>query len=143
MSELNFDTGLITYTVNNQCEVSFNPADVSFVKRLFATFDNLSKKQENIESANSKEISGSELFDIVDQQEKKMREDIDNIFQTPVCDKIFNNISVYALANGLPLWCNFLMAVIDKVDAALEEEQKLASPRVAKYMAKYEKYNRK
>ena len=35
------------------------------------------------------------------------------------------------------------MAVIDKIDAAIEDEQKMASPRVAKYMAKYEKYKRK
>lgn len=142
MSELNFDTGLVTYTVNNRCEVTFNPADVSFVKRLFDTFDGLSKRQDDIENGN-KETSGAELFDLVEQQEKKMREDIDGIFQQPVSDKIFGNLSVYALASGLPLWCNFLMAVIDKVDEALEAEQKLASPRVSKYMAKYAKYNRK
>lgn len=142
MSELNFDTGLVTYTVNNRCEVTFNPADVSFVKRLFDTFDGLSKRQDDIENGN-KETSGAELFDLVEQQEKKMREDIDGIFQQPVSDKIFGNLSVYALASGLPLWCNFLMAVIDKVDEALEAEQKLASPRVSKYMAKYAKYSRK
>lgn len=142
MSELNFDTGLVTYRVNDRCEVSFNPADVSFVKRLFDTFDGLSKRQDDIEAEN-KEISGAELFNLVEQQEKKMREDIDSIFGEPVSDKIFGNLSVYALAGGLPLWCNFLMAVIDKVDAALEEEQKMASPRVAKYMAKYAKYKRK
>lgn len=142
MSELNFDTGLVTYTVNNRCEVTFNPADVSFVKRLFDTFDGLSKRQDDIENG-TKEIPGAELFDLVEQQEKKMREDIDGIFQQPVSDKIFGNLSVYALASGLPLWCNFLMAVIDKVDEALEVEQKLASPRVSKYMAKYAKYKRK
>ena len=142
MSELNFDTGLVTFTVNGKCDIVFNPADVSFVKRLFNTFDNLAKQQESIETDNA-EISGAELFDLVEQKDKKMRDDIDNIFGCPVSDKIFGGVSVFALAGGLPLWCNFLMAVIDKVDAALEAEQKLSSPRVAKYMAKYEKYKRK
>lgn len=142
MTELNFDTGLVTYKVNGQHEISFNPADVAFVKRLFNTFDSLSKQQDEIEVVD-KEITGAELFDLVEKREKKMRDDIDSIFGSEVSDAIFGKVSVFALADGLPLWCNFLMAVIDKVDAAIEDEQKLSSPRVAKYMAKYEKYKRK
>lgn len=142
MPELNFDTGLVTYKVNGGHEISFNPADVAFVKRLFNTFDSLSKQQDEIEVVD-KEITGAELFDLVEQREKKMREDIDGIFESKVSDAIFGKVSVFALAGGLPLWCNFLMAVIDKVDAAIEDEQKQSSPRVAKYMAKYEKYRRK
>ena len=142
MSELNFDTGLVTYKVNGQCEITFNPADVAFVKRLFNTFDGLSKRQDDIDVENG-EIDGTALFDLAEQREKEMRAEIDDIFGDNVCDKIFGKVSVYALAGGLPLWCNFLMAVIDKIDAAIEDEQKLASPRVAKYMAKYAKYNRK
>lgn len=142
MSELNFDTGLVTYKVNGQCDITFNPADVAFVKRLFNTFDGLSKQQEDIE-AEDKDVEGTELFALVEQREKKMRDDIDAAFGEAICKKIFGNVSVFALAGGLPLWCNFLMAVIDKIDAAIEDEQKLASPRVAKYMAKYEKYKRK
>lgn len=142
MSELNFDTGLVTYKVNGQCEISFNPADVAFVRRLFNTFDNLSKQQDAIEGEDQ-DIDGIKLFELVEQREKKMRADIDDVFGDAVCDKLFGKVSVFALAGGLPLWCNFLMAVIDKIDAAIEEEQKQASPRVAKYMAKYEKYKRK
>lgn len=142
MAELNFDTGLVTYKVNGQCEISFNPADVAFVKRLFNTFDSLSKQQEDIEGENQV-VDGAKLFELVEQREKKMRADIDEVFGEPVCDKLFGKVSVFALAGGLPLWCNFLMAVIDKIDAAIEDEQKQASPRVAKYMAKYEKYKRK
>lgn len=142
MSELNFDTGLVTYKVNGQCEITFNPADVAFVKRLFNTFDGLSKRQDDIDVENT-EIDGAALFELAEQRENEMRTEIDDIFGDAVCDKIFGKVSVYALAGGLPLWCNFLMAVIDKIDAAIEDEQKLASPRVAKYMAKYAKYNRK
>ena len=71
MSELNFDTGLVTYKVNGQCEISFNPADVAFVKRLFNTFDGLSKQQEDIDVEN-KEIDGSQLFELVEQRDKKI-----------------------------------------------------------------------
>lgn len=141
MKELNFDTGLVTYMVNGKCEISFNPADVAFVDRLFKTFDGLAQRQDHAE-IEKQEVSGADLFALAEQRDKYMREQIDSIFGEPVSDSIFGNMSVYALAGGLPLWCNFLMAVIDEIDEAIQEEQRAASPRVDKYMAKYAKYKR-
>lgn len=142
MRELNFDTGLTTYTVNGKCEISFNPADIAFVKRLFNTFDALAKRQDNVE-VESKELGGEDLFELAEQRNREMREQIDSIFGEPVCDKVFGSQSVYAMAGGLPLWCNFLMAIIDEVDAAVALQQKQVNPRVQHYMAKYAKYGRK
>ena len=142
MKELIFDTGLVTYKVNGGHEISFNPADVGFVKRLFTTFDGLAKQQEDTQ-AEGKEMDGEELFEFAEQRDKQMRQQIDDIFGEPVCDKVFGGQSVYALASGLPLWCNFLMAVIDEVDTSVTAQQELASPRVERYMAKYAKYRRK
>lgn len=142
MAELNFDTGLVTYKVNGGADITFNPVDVAFVKRLFEAFDGLSERQDAIEFENS-EVTGAELFALVERRDKEMRAQIDGVFGEPVSDTVFGKASVYALAGGLPLWCNFLMAVIDEIDVAIENEQKLASPRVAKYMEKYEKYRKK
>lgn len=142
MKELNFDTGRVTYRVNGGHEISFNPADVSFVKRLFKTFDGLAKQQEDTQTE-SQEMDSGALFDFAEQMDKQMRQQIDDVFGEPVCDKVFGDQSVYALASGLPLWCNFLMAVIDEVDASVTAQQKLASPRVERYMAKYAKYSGK
>lgn len=141
MRELNFDTGLVTYVVNGKCEISFNPADVAFVDRLFKTFDSLAQRQDHAE-VEKQTASGADLFALAEQRDKYMREQIDNVFGEPVSDLIFGKMSVYALAGGLPLWCNFLMAVIDEIDSAIQEEQRVASPRVDKYMAKYAKYKR-
>lgn len=142
MKELNFATGLVSYKVNGGCEIKFNPADSAFVGRLFNTFDGLAKRQDQAEAEN-REMSGAELFAIAEQRDKEMRQAIDDIFGEPVCGKVFGNQDVYALADGLPLWCNFLMAVIDEVDAAVTAQQKQASPRVQHYMNKYAKYNKR
>lgn len=142
MKELNFETGLVTYCVNGGYEICFNPADVRFVERLFKTFDGLAKQQEDAQ-AEGQEMSGEELFDYAEQKDRQMRQQIDGIFGASVCDKVFGNQSVYALAGGLPLWCNFLMAVIDEVDSAIVAQQKAASPRVERYMAKYAKYSKR
>ena len=47
MKELNFETGLVTYSLNGgKCQLSFNPTDSNFVEKLFNAFDTLDKKQE-------------------------------------------------------------------------------------------------
>ena len=46
MKELSFDSGLVTYSLNGKCEVSFNPTDSNFVEKLYSAFEELDKKQE-------------------------------------------------------------------------------------------------
>jgi len=41
MKDLTFETGLITYNLNGNAQVTFNPTDSTFVERLFNTFDSL------------------------------------------------------------------------------------------------------
>lgn len=52
-------------------------------------------------------------------------------------------MNVYALANGLAVWCNLMLAVMDEVDSTYAREQKATNPRIAKYTAKYQKYQKK
>lgn len=139
MNTLNFETGLVTFSVNDKAEVSFNPTDSNFVSRLFDAFDRLAKKQEARKNEVSKLSDPAEAFELARQQDKEMRDMIDAVFEKPVSDDIFGSMSAYALAGGLPLWCNFLMAVIDQIDATMVQEKKLTNPRIDKYMAKYHK----
>ena len=135
---LNFETGLATFTVNGKAEVSFNPTDSNFVSRLFDAFGELAKKQE-VRKNKVSQLSDSEAYELAHQLDREMRDAIDAVFEKPVSDDIFGSMSAYSLAGGLPLWCNFLMVVIDKIDATMVQEKKLTNPRIAKYMAKYHK----
>ena len=141
MKELNFETGLVTYKVNGKAEISFNPSDVGFVEKLFNTFDGLAKRQDAAEEEN-RHVEGAALFELARKRDKEMRAEIDNIFGEPICDRIFGNVNVFASADGMPLWCNFLLAVIDEIDASVDGLQDRASARVEKYKAKYAKYNK-
>lgn len=47
------------------------------------------------------------------------------------------NGNVYALSDGLPLWVNLLMAVIDLMDDTFTAEKEKGDPRLAKYREKY------
>lgn len=133
---LQFDTGLVSYNINGLIELQFNPTDSAFVEKLFNTFDDLDKKQEaykaEIEHAQKREI-----FDIARKRDAEMREMIDSVFSMPVCAAVFGDMNVYALANGLPVWANLLLAVMDEIDTSFAREQKLTDSRIKKYTAKY------
>ena len=141
MKELQFDTGLVPHKVNGSCEITFNPGDIFFVKRLFDLFDRLSGQQEAAE--HFEEADGRELFEATERRDAEMRADIDGVFGEGVSKALFPDICVFALAGGFPLWANFLMAIIDEIDANLAREERIGRDRVDKYMKKYNAYKRR
>lgn len=143
MKELQFDTGLVTYKVNGAHEITFNPGDILFVKKLFDVFDKLAKQQDDAENMDAKEADGAKLFEMAERQDAQMREEIDSVFGSGTADAIFQGMSVFALAGGFPLWANFFFAVIDEIDGNLSEEEQKAHARCEKYMKKYNAYKRK
>ena len=132
MGVLNFQTGKKTYTVNDGCEISFDPADIRFVNGLFDLFEKL-EKQQGEQPQNSENA-----FAYAAQRDRELRAQIDALFEEPVCEKIFGRTNVLSPAGGLPVAMNFLLALIDEVDAAAEEETK-PSAKVDAYIRKYEK----
>lgn len=143
MKELQFDTGIVNYRVNGTCEISFNPGDISFVKKLFDLFETLSAKQEAVEKDNEQDIDGKKLFEITEKRDAEMREDINAVFGEGVANALFPNISVFSLAGGFPLWANFCMAIIDEIDVNLKAEEVKGRERVDKYMKKYQAYKKR
>ena len=140
MGVLNFQTGKKTYTVNEGCEISFDPTDIRFVNGLFDLFEKLEKQQseqpQNPENA----------FAYAAQRDRELRAQIDALFEEPVCEKIFGRTNVLSPAGGLPVAMNFLLALIDEVDAAAENETKPSAKvdaYIRKYEQKYGKYVRK
>lgn len=139
MPEIRFDTGLSTYDINGAVTVSFNPTDTNFVERLFETFDQLDKLQQDQEKDAGTDSPMAEFFQRGRQRDQEMRGIIDNTFGAPVCEALFGPMNLYALADGLPVWCNLVLSVMEEVDGGLNREQKRTNARLAKYTAKYKK----
>lgn len=140
MKELSFETGLVTYSINGKCEISFNPTDSVFVKRLYDAFEHLDSKQEHYRDIVEKTANKKEIFDVAKTMDEEMREIIDDVLGTGVSGSLFGDMNVYAMADGLPVWCNLMLAIIDETDTAFAREQKAMNPRIKKYT---DKYNRK
>lgn len=139
MKELNFETGLVTYELNGRCEVSFNPTDSNFVERLYTAFEELDRKQEGYKAQVDKMADKKEIFEFARERDAEMRTIIDGVFDAPVSDALFGGMNVYAVAGGLPVWCNLMLAVMDEIDTTFAREQKATNPRIAKYTAKYKR----
>lgn len=139
MKELSFESGLVTYTLNGKAEVTFNPTDSNFVERLYAAFDVLDKKQEGYKTQIDKMVNEKEIFEFARERDAEMREIIDGVFETSICDAVFGSMNVYALAGGLPVWSNLMLAIMDEIDTTFAREQKATNPRIAKYTAKYQR----
>ena len=143
MKELSFDSGLVTYSLNGKCEVSFNPTDSNFVEKLYSAFEELDKKQEGYKAQIEKMTDKREIFEFAKERDAEMRDIIDGVFEAPVSEAVFGGMNVYAIDNGLPVWCNLMMSIMDEIDTTFSREQKLTNPRISKYTAKYQKYQKK
>lgn len=143
MKELNFDSGVVTYSLNGLCEVSFNPTDSNFAERIYSAFEELDKKQDGCKAQIESMTDKKEIFEFAKERDAEMRGIIDSVFNAPVSDAVFGEMNVYAVANGLPVWTNLFLAVMDEIDTTLSKEQKLTNPRISKYTAKYQKYQKR
>lgn len=139
MTELKFGLGLRKFNLNGQVEVFFNDTDADFVERLFNIFYGLDEKQSYYEKRVEKMADNKEIFAFMRELDGEIRGAIDDLFNEDVCKPLFGTMNVFALADGLPLWANLMLAVIDQVDTAFAREQKATNPRIQKYTAKWQR----
>lgn len=143
MNELKFETGLVTYSLNGKCEVSFNPGDGEFVERFCDCFEKIEKIQKEYNEKAAPMDAGKELFNLARERDAELRKTIDNLFSAPVCTSVFGDMSMCALADGFPVWLNLMLAITDEIEKNVGEAQQRADPRIEKYTAKYKNFGSK
>lgn len=136
MKELTFLDGVEEFHVNDKCTLRFNPSDPEFADRLYTAFDELNKRQK-ARNAETEKLSPRETFAYLREMDKEMRETIDGVFGAPVCERLFGGISVYASADGMPVWMNFMLCIMDELDESIKREKAFHSEKLAKYTKKY------
>lgn len=141
---LTIATGIKEYDItdehgNVKYSVAFNPTDPNFAERLYAVFSDLDKKDEELHKRIKEENDHIKLFEIARQMDSEMRQMVNSVLGDDVCTPIFGSVSVYAIGDGLPLWANFLLAIMSEMDDALDREQKAANPRIKKYTERFKR----
>ena len=140
MKELVFDSGVVSYSLNGKCEVSFNTADDAFAERFYNAVDEMGKIQDEYAKKAEALQEPGEAFSLARERDGKMGEVLDGLFNAPVCEAVFGTMSLCAFANGFPVWLNLMLSILDEIEANIGDIQKQADPRIAKYKAKYQKY---
>ncbi len=138
MKTLNFDTGIVTYSLNDKCEISINPTDDKLVSRLISLVDKLGAKREEY-AASMHKAEVKDAYDVSCRYDAEMRAEIDAALGGAVCAAVFGEMSVLAMADGLPVFCNLIFAILDEVSAGWAMESQKTSERMEKYIAKYKK----
>ena len=136
--ELELDDGLLCLSINGKSEIIFNPTDLGFIERLFGVFDALDGRQADME-ARIKNAQPREVFQIAREADAQMRELLDGALGAGTCEAQFREMNVYAHAEGLPVWCNLLFAIMDRCEVEMVAQQKKTRPALEKYTAKYHK----
>ena len=138
-NSINVETGMKEYTINDVVTISINPTDHVFVDGLFDTFEKLEKLQAEVKPKLEKTANKRKVFEIAGQCNTEIRAMIDEALGTPVCDPLFGSMSVCALADGLPVWCNLMLAILDEVSGGFSEADEQQKKRMAEYTKKYKR----
>lgn len=135
MGELSYVAGKKSYTLNGGEVIHFDPGDSEFANRVVVAFRNCHNIQKSYPEDPFTDIDEQLAF--IQKMNADICEEIDKAFEEPVCKKACCGSSPCSLADGLPVWMNFLMAVIDEIDANMPEGEKRSRIRVQQYMDKY------
>lgn len=138
MADIRFDTGVKGYTINGSTSVSFSPTDMAFIEKVYRAMDNLDRKQEDFKTAIDA-AKDTEVFDLAREIDAEVREEINAVFGFDICTSVFGGMSTCTIADGFPVWANFILAIVDQFEGAFAEEKKKTNPRIKKYTAKYKK----
>lgn len=138
MADIRFDTGLKTFDVNGKCEITFAPTDMAFIEKVYTCLDNMDKKQGKYKEV-AEAATNAEIFDLARKMDAEAREEINAVFGYDVCSPIFGHLNLFTVADGFPIWANFMLAIIDQFEGEFAEQKKKTNPRIQKYTAKYGK----
>ena len=136
MAEIKLNTGVVDYDLAGKVTVSFNPTDMMFGKKLGDAIDKLIEIHERpkAEGADTKAI-----FEEILSRDAEARGIIDDLFGKEVCAPLFGTLSVFAIADGFPLWAGLLASIVDEMDASADKAVADMQKRISKYTNKYTK----
>ena len=131
--------GQVTYHVNGRADIAFNPTDAAFAQRVYDAFNKLADLYERRKGSVGGDKDVEAVFAQLSQLDAETRALIDEALGEGLCEKVFGDMNVVALADGLPVCLNLMLAVMDEIDESIARELELTNPRIAKYSAKYKK----
>lgn len=135
MTSLKFDDGYKEYSINGDESrvIRINTTDFAIfdrIKKAMKQIDKIAKEYENVTPKNDDEAN-----DLFVSADKKVREQINYIFDSDVSTVAFGNTNCFSIvfSNKQPLFYNFLNAIIPTIRSDIEKVMSKSNKNVAKY----------
>lgn len=139
MKNLQINTGVEEYRLNDKVSVWLNPADPAFVKRLLERFTELEREDKAWREKLKQLQDPAQVMAAYDEGDAMFRRALDDVLGEGVCKALLGSTSVLAFADGSPLWMNILLAIMDIVDEAVGAQENAVNPKLEYYLKKYRK----
>lgn len=136
MKTLKIETGKQQYDLSGKVTVEFSPTDLDFINRLFQVLQKVEEKQKDTE-AELKNAQPTEIFEIARHHDSEIREMVDGLFGVSVCEPLFGTMNTFARSDGLPLWANLLLSIMDECYDNIPNEDAATKMRMERYTKKY------
>lgn len=128
MQNLSFDNGFKTFSINNDDSktITINTSDVGIV-------DRLNKVQGELEQLQSKIAKTNNNIAVISEVDNEIKAKIDYIFGAEISKTVFGSACCLSLANGKPIFENFLNAIIPIIKEDTEKEIEKMNADIEKY----------
>ena len=134
---MNINTGVQDFNLADRVTVRFNPTDMVFIDRLKTAMDNCVAREEALQD----ELKGNDdvmvMLKASSAADADLAQYINELFGLDVVTPLCEGVSVRAWADGMPIWANILMAILEVVDASQADQLKASQKRIEKYTKKY------
>lgn len=133
------DDGIREVSISDKVSVWLNLTDIDFVERVFDALDAMDKQQDKYQAMLTGETDAKKIFAAAHTMDGEMRDLINGLFGFDVCTPRYGRMNMYAMAGGLPVWCNLMLCLIDNMNDTFTAEKKATNPKLQKYLAKFKK----
>lgn len=136
MKNLNINKGYKSYTINDDenTVITVKTTDFSIIDRLTKVQEHIGDIVTEMQSIKKNAVA-EEYLAALDRADKKVKAELDEVFDSPVSAAVFGNMNSLSFAGGQPVALNFLEAIIPEISADLEDEQKASAEKIEKYTA--------
>lgn len=123
MKSIRFDDGFREYAINGDETrvIRVNPSDFGILHRLSAVQDAM------------KDVKVENTPESIAEFDRLAREQLDKVFGEGVAEVVFGRVNCASMANGKPIYINFLEAIAPIIKADIEAEMKKSDANIKKY----------
>lgn len=134
MEKLIVNKGYREYQINDDenAIIRVSTTDFGLIDRLTELNTKVQKIVKTLEEM-TKSDDENAIKSALREADKKTKQEIDSVFGARISAAVFGEINCLSFAGGQPVALNFLDAIIPKIKADLDKEQKASEKRIKKY----------